>query len=157
MQLVEWNIAQVYFLVSVDNLISRVLSVLYLQPNAECLCYTGYWLENLSKIIEFNKLDGIGCTLWCNILLRCAVDTFLPCIFIIAYVSQTPALTLVLRQGYEVSVKELDSLLPLLVDKKKKMEQQEAEANLQIMHDFLYCLKKQKLEELNEVFEHGLS
>lgn len=68
-----------------------------------------------------------------------------------------PALTLVLRQGYEVSVKELDSLLPLLVDKKRKMEQQEVETNLQIMHDFLYCLKKQKLEELNEVFEHGVS
>ncbi|PWA54362.1 hypothetical protein CTI12_AA436400 [Artemisia annua] len=31
------------------------------------------------------------------------------------------------------------------------MEQEEAETNLQIMRDFLHCLRKQKLEELNEI------
>nr|GEU63467.1 E3 ubiquitin-protein ligase COP1-like [Tanacetum cinerariifolium] len=31
------------------------------------------------------------------------------------------------------------------------MEQEEAETNLQIMRDFLLCLRKQKLEELNEI------
>lgn len=56
-----------------------------------------------------------------------------------------------LRQGCEVSVKELDSLLSMLAEKKRKMEQEEAETNLQIMHDFLQCLRKQKLEELNGV------
>lgn len=56
-----------------------------------------------------------------------------------------------LRQGCEVSVKELDILLGMLAEKKRKMEQEEAETNLQIMHDFLQCLKKQKLEELNGV------
>lgn len=56
-----------------------------------------------------------------------------------------------LQQGYEVSIKELDSLLPLLVEKKRKMEQEEAETNLQIMLDFLNILRKQKLEELTEI------
>ena len=58
---------------------------------------------------------------------------------------------MILRQGCEVSVKELDGLLSLLVDKKRKMEQEEAETNMQILLDFLNCLRKQKLEELNEV------
>ncbi|KAI5672966.1 hypothetical protein M9H77_13330 [Catharanthus roseus] len=58
---------------------------------------------------------------------------------------------LVLRQGYEMSVKELDNILPILADKKRKMEQEEAETNLQIMLDFLHCLRRQKLEELNEI------
>ncbi|KAJ0788363.1 putative transcription factor WD40-like family [Helianthus annuus] len=33
-----------------------------------------------------------------------------------------------------------------------KMEQEEANSNLQIMHEFLHCLRRQKVEELNEVF-----
>ncbi|KAG0480033.1 hypothetical protein HPP92_010891 [Vanilla planifolia] len=50
-----------------------------------------------------------------------------------------------------ISVKELDGLLSLLSEKKQKMEQQEAETNMQILLDFLHCLRKQKLDELNEV------
>lgn len=56
-----------------------------------------------------------------------------------------------LQQGCEVSVKELDSLISMLAEKKRKIEQEEAETNLQIMHDFLQCLRKQKLEEFNGV------
>ncbi|KAL6988690.1 RING-type E3 ubiquitin transferase [Sarracenia purpurea var. burkii] len=56
-----------------------------------------------------------------------------------------------LQQGCEVSVKEIDSLLVLLMEKKRKMEQEEAESNLQILREFLYCLRKQKLEELNQI------
>ncbi|XP_027184854.1 E3 ubiquitin-protein ligase COP1-like isoform X1 [Coffea eugenioides] len=56
-----------------------------------------------------------------------------------------------LQQGYEVSVKELDSLLSLLAEKKRTLEQQEAETNMQIMLDFLHCLRNQKLGELNEL------
>lgn len=56
-----------------------------------------------------------------------------------------------LEQGCEASVKELESLLFLLAEKKSKMEQEEAETNLQIMLDFLQYLKKKKLDELNEV------
>ncbi|KAK2992214.1 hypothetical protein RJ640_005701 [Escallonia rubra] len=56
-----------------------------------------------------------------------------------------------LQQGCEVSLKEVDSLLSLLSEKKRKMEQEEAETNLQIMHEFLHCLRKKKLEELNEI------
>ncbi|KAF5944227.1 hypothetical protein HYC85_018304 [Camellia sinensis] len=54
-------------------------------------------------------------------------------------------------KGCDVSVKELDSLLTLLEEKKRKIEQEEAETNMQILLDFLHCLRKQKLEELNEI------
>ena len=60
---------------------------------------------------------------------------------------------MIVRQGCEVSVKELDSLLSLFAEKKRKMEQEEAETNMQILLDFLHCLRKQKLEELNEVID----
>ncbi|KAK9285569.1 hypothetical protein L1049_024764 [Liquidambar formosana] len=56
-----------------------------------------------------------------------------------------------LQQGCEVSIKELDTLLSLLSEKKRKMEQEEAERNMQILLDFLHCLRKQKVEELNEI------
>lgn len=56
-----------------------------------------------------------------------------------------------LRQGCEVSVKELDTLLTLLAEKKRKLEQEEAERNMQILMNFLHCLRKQKVDELNEV------
>lgn len=59
----------------------------------------------------------------------------------------------ILRQGCEVSVKELDGLLTLLAEKKRKMEQEEAERNMRILLDFLCYLRKQKLDELNEVPE----
>ncbi|KAL1562494.1 coatomer subunit alpha [Salvia divinorum] len=56
-----------------------------------------------------------------------------------------------LEQGCEASVKELESLLHVIVEKKKKMEQEEAETNMQILLDFLVFLKKKKLDELNEI------
>ncbi|XP_062160498.1 E3 ubiquitin-protein ligase COP1-like [Alnus glutinosa] len=56
-----------------------------------------------------------------------------------------------LQQGCEVSIKELDGLLSLLAEKKRKMVQEEAETNMQILLDFLHCLREQKLEELNEI------
>lgn len=52
-----------------------------------------------------------------------------------------------------MSIKELDDLLSLLLEKKRKMEQEEAETNMQIMLSFLHFLRKQKLEELTEVFK----
>lgn len=51
-----------------------------------------------------------------------------------------------------MSIKELDTLLALLTEKKRKMEQEEAERNMQILLDFLNCLRKQKVQELNEVY-----
>ncbi|XP_051133864.1 E3 ubiquitin-protein ligase COP1-like [Andrographis paniculata] len=56
-----------------------------------------------------------------------------------------------LEQGCEASVKELESLLHLIAERKSKMEQEEAETNLQILLEFLHCLKKKKLDELNEI------
>ncbi|KAK8466988.1 hypothetical protein PHAVU_008G214400 [Phaseolus vulgaris] len=56
-----------------------------------------------------------------------------------------------LQKGCDVTIKELDTLLSLLADKKRKMEQEEAERNMQILLDFLHCLRKQKVDELKEV------
>ncbi|CAK9184082.1 unnamed protein product [Ilex paraguariensis] len=56
-----------------------------------------------------------------------------------------------LEQGCEVLVKELDMLLSLLAEKKRKLEQEKAERNMQILLDFLHCLRKQKADELNEI------
>ncbi|CAN6996472.1 hypothetical protein IGI04_018355 [Brassica rapa subsp. trilocularis] len=56
-----------------------------------------------------------------------------------------------LQRGCDVSIKEVDNLLTLLAEKKRKMEQEEAERNMQILLDFLHCLRKQKVDELNEV------
>ncbi|THU69712.1 hypothetical protein C4D60_Mb08t17270 [Musa balbisiana] len=53
--------------------------------------------------------------------------------------------------GCEMSVKELDGLLSLLSEKKRRMEQQEAEMNMQILLDFLHSLRTKNLEEMNEV------
>ncbi|KAL5578736.1 hypothetical protein UlMin_011178 [Ulmus minor] len=55
-----------------------------------------------------------------------------------------------LEQGLEVSIREIDGLLSLLSEKKRKMEQEEAEKNMQIMLSFLHCLRRLKLQELNE-------
>ncbi|KNA04927.1 hypothetical protein SOVF_195150 [Spinacia oleracea] len=56
-----------------------------------------------------------------------------------------------LQQGCDVSVKDLDCLLSLLGEKKRKMEQEEAETNLQVLLEFLVCLRKGKLEELSQI------
>ncbi|KAK4784431.1 hypothetical protein SAY86_018799 [Trapa natans] len=56
-----------------------------------------------------------------------------------------------LQQGCEVPIKELDALLVLLREKKRKMEQEEAERNMQILLDFLHCLRKQKVDKLKEI------
>ncbi|XP_020200161.1 E3 ubiquitin-protein ligase COP1 [Aegilops tauschii subsp. strangulata] len=57
----------------------------------------------------------------------------------------------VVQQGNDMTVKELDSLMTLIAEKKRQMEQQESETNMQILLVFLHCLRKQKLEELNEI------
>lgn len=56
-----------------------------------------------------------------------------------------------LHKGCELSIRELEGLLSLLEEKKRKMEQQESEASMEIMLGFLHCLRRQKLEELNEI------
>ncbi|KAJ0112815.1 hypothetical protein Patl1_01935 [Pistacia atlantica] len=56
-----------------------------------------------------------------------------------------------LQQGCDVSIKEIDNLMSLLGEKKRKMEQEEAERNMQILLDFLHCLRRQKVDELKEV------
>jgi E3 ubiquitin-protein ligase RFWD2 len=52
-----------------------------------------------------------------------------------------------------VSFTVVDGLMALLAEKTRKMEQEEADTNMRILLDFLYCLSKQKLDDLNEVLE----
>ncbi|KAM7274895.1 hypothetical protein ACFE04_016761 [Oxalis oulophora] len=56
-----------------------------------------------------------------------------------------------LHQGCDISIKDIDNLLSLLADKKRKMEQEEAERNMQILLQFLHCLRKQKLHDLHQL------
>ncbi|KAL9384156.1 hypothetical protein Peur_024479 [Populus x canadensis] len=56
-----------------------------------------------------------------------------------------------LQQGCGVSFTVVDGLMALLAEKKRKMEQEEADTNMRILLDFLYCLSKQKLDDLNEI------
>lgn len=58
---------------------------------------------------------------------------------------------MIVSQGCEVSIKDLDTLMSLLAERKRKMEQEEAERNMQVLLDFLHYLRKQKVDELNEV------
>lgn len=54
-------------------------------------------------------------------------------------------------QGVDLPVKELDSLMHLLSEKKRKAEQEEAETNMEILLEFLHRSRQQKQEELNLV------
>ena len=48
-------------------------------------------------------------------------------------------------------MKELDALLSLLAERKRILEQEEAERNMQILLDLLQYLRKQRVDELKEV------
>jgi hypothetical protein len=54
-------------------------------------------------------------------------------------------------QGVDLPVKELELLMQLLGDKKRKAEQEEAEANMEILLEFLLHSRQQKQEELRKV------
>ncbi|RAL49546.1 hypothetical protein DM860_012979 [Cuscuta australis] len=56
-----------------------------------------------------------------------------------------------IQEGCKMSAKELDSLLSILSEKKKKAELEETEANLQLLFNFMQCLRKQKFDELHEI------
>ncbi|KAL3686539.1 hypothetical protein R1sor_009113 [Riccia sorocarpa] len=64
--------------------------------------------------------------------------------------SPTEHIRQALKQN-EVSVKELDSLLLLLAEKKHKAEQEEAEANMEVLLEFLHRSRQVKQDELNEL------
>ena len=54
-------------------------------------------------------------------------------------------------QGGDLPAKELDSLLQLLGEKKRKLEQEEADSNMEILLDFLHRVWQRKQDELHEV------
>jgi E3 ubiquitin-protein ligase RFWD2 len=70
---------------------------------------------------------------------------------LVSNASPAEQLRLALQQGVNLPVKELDSLLQLLADKKRKAEQEEAEANMEILLDFLLRSWQQKQEVLHKV------
>ncbi|KAJ7555086.1 hypothetical protein O6H91_05G021900 [Diphasiastrum complanatum] len=70
---------------------------------------------------------------------------------LVSNASPAEHLRLALKQGVEIPVKELDSLLIVLAERKRKAEQEEAEANLEILLEFLHKSRQQKQEELNEI------
>lgn len=93
-----------------------------------------------------------------SILLVCLIFKLCPSLgtlkehFCLKFLLLVESYVVIIRsQGCEVSVKEVDTLISLLSEKKRKMEQEEAERNMQILLDFLHCLRKQKVDELSEV------
>lgn len=57
----------------------------------------------------------------------------------------------IFKQGFKISLKELDNLLSALQEQKKKLEQKEADTSIQILLNVLYCLRSQKIRDLQEV------
>jgi E3 ubiquitin-protein ligase RFWD2 len=53
-------------------------------------------------------------------------------------------------KGAELPMKELDSLLRLLGERKQKLEQEEAESNMEVLLDFLQLSRQRKHDELKE-------
>lgn len=70
---------------------------------------------------------------------------------LISTASPSQHLRVALQQGAELSVKELDSLLQLLSQKRRRVEQEEAEMNMDILTDFLQRSREKKQAELDEV------
>ena len=54
-------------------------------------------------------------------------------------------------QGQELTVKELDALMEMLAEKRRRAEQEEAEMNMEILVDFLERARDKKQAELDEV------
>ncbi|GBG61828.1 hypothetical protein CBR_g23784 [Chara braunii] len=104
--------------------------------------------RNCPACLQFLTHDQLYPNFLLNKLLKKASGLSL-----ISNASPTEHLRLALEQGAEVSVKELDALLGLLAEKKRKAEQEEAEANMEILLEFLQHSKQQKLAKLNELQE----
>lgn len=54
-------------------------------------------------------------------------------------------------QGADLPLKDLGSLLCLLGERKRRLEQVEAESNMEVLLDFLYLSRQRKQEEMQEV------
>ncbi|KAG0560988.1 hypothetical protein KC19_9G028300 [Ceratodon purpureus] len=68
---------------------------------------------------------------------------------LVSNASPAEHLRLALQQGVDLPFKELDSLMHLLAEKKRKAEQEESETNMEILLEFLHRSREQKQEELN--------
>ncbi|XP_057954648.1 E3 ubiquitin-protein ligase COP1 isoform X2 [Malania oleifera] len=123
------------FLTSCGHSFCYMCIITHLQNKSDCPC-CGYYLTNNQVFPNF-VLD--------KLLRKTSARQTSRSVSPVEHFRQA------LQQGYEVSVMEIDTLLELLVEKKRKMEQEESERNMQVLMDFLHCLRKQKAEELNEM------
>lgn len=65
--------------------------------------------------------------------------------------SPAEQLRLALEQGADLPLKDLGSLLCLLGERKRRLEQVEAESNMEVLLDFLYLSRQRKQEEMQEL------
>ncbi|XP_024399141.1 E3 ubiquitin-protein ligase COP1 isoform X2 [Physcomitrium patens] len=66
-------------------------------------------------------------------------------------ISPAEHLRFVLQQGADLPMKDIDSLLHLLSERKRRVEQDEAESNMEVLLDFLHLSCQLKQEELAEL------
>ncbi|CAI5475008.1 unnamed protein product [Closterium sp. Yama58-4] len=97
---------------------------------------------------QFLTLDQIFPNFTLNKLLKKATATQM-----VSTASPSQHLRLALQHGADVSmsVRELDALLVLLAEKRRKAEQEEAEMNMDILLDFLQRSRQKKQAELDEL------
>ncbi|CAI5511705.1 unnamed protein product [Closterium sp. Naga37s-1] len=97
---------------------------------------------------QFLTLDQIFPNFTLNKLLKKATATQM-----VSTASPSQHLRLALQHGADVSmsVRELDALLALLAEKRRKAEQEEAEMNMDILLDFLQRSRQKKQAELDEL------
>ncbi|CAL5336372.1 unnamed protein product [Camellia sinensis] len=129
------------FLTACGHSFCYMCIITHLHNKKDCPC-CGHYLTNNQLFPNFLLDKSIEEDLCSPNIKNC-----IPC----RTISSGNATEWICLQGCEVSVKELDTLLTLLAEKKRKLEQEEAERNMQILFDFLYCLRKQKVDELNEI------
>ncbi|CAI5517779.1 unnamed protein product, partial [Closterium sp. Naga37s-1] len=97
---------------------------------------------------QFLTLDQLFPNFTLNKLLKKATATQM-----VSTASPSQHLRLALQHGADVSmsVRELDTLLALLAEKRRKAEQEEAEMNMDILLDFLQRSRQKKQAELDEL------
>ncbi|KAL6562276.1 hypothetical protein OROGR_003283 [Orobanche gracilis] len=149
------------FLTACGHSFCYMCIVTHLQNKSDCPCCSHYLTANhlypnflLNKLMKTSALQIAKAATPFEQLRQALEQSILPSLIpsektLMKCIDQ--GVNFVTLKGCKASVKDLDSLLFLITEKKHKMEQEEAETNLRILLDFMRCLKKKKLDELNEI------